>query len=168
MPITPFHFGPGAAIHAVAPKHVSFLTFCAANVLIDIEPLYYMLTGQFPLHRFFHTYVGATVIMAVTALIFLVSIKLALRVRLPNLFQWQSLNPFSIWLGAGAGSYSHIVFDSVMHADIVPFSPFSEANVLYQLVSLGELHLFCVISAVLGLVILGVRRLLKAKNAERV
>jgi len=165
MPITPFHFGPGAAIHAIAPKHVSFLAFCSANVLIDIEPLYYMVTGQHPLHRFFHTYIGATIIMVATALIFFFALKLASRVRLPNLFQWQSLKPLPIWLGAAAGSYSHIVLDSVMHADIVPLSPFSEINVLYQLVSLGELHLFCVFAAVLGLAILGIRRLLKARHA---
>ena len=165
MPITPFHFGPGAAIHAIAPKHVSFLAFCSANVLIDIEPLYYMVTGQYPLHRFLHTYIGATVIMVATALIFFFALKLASRVRLPNLFQWQSLKPLPIWLGAAAGSYSHIVLDSVMHADIVPLSPFSEVNVLYQLVSLGELHLFCVFAAVLGLALLGIRRLLKARHA---
>ncbi len=46
MPITPFHFGPGAAIHAAAPRCVSFLAFCAANMLIDFEPLYYLLTGH--------------------------------------------------------------------------------------------------------------------------
>jgi len=165
MPITPFHFGPGAAIHAIAPKHVSFLAFCSANVLIDIEPLYYMVTGQYPLHRFFHTYIGATIIMVATALIFFFVLKLASRVRLPNLFQWQSLKPLPILLGAAAGSYSHIVLDSVMHADIVPLSPFSEVNVLYQLVSLGELHLFCVFAAVLGLAILGIRQLLKARHA---
>lgn len=165
MPITPFHFGPGAAIHAIAPKHVSFLAFCSANVLIDIEPLYYMATGQYPLHRFFHTYVGASIITVATALIFFLALKLASRVKLPNLFQWQSLNLLPIWLGAAAGSYSHIVFDSVMHSDIVPLSPFSEVNVLYQLVTLGELHLFCVFSAVSGLVILGIRRLLKARHA---
>jgi len=165
MPITPFHFGTGATIHAIAPKHVSFLAFCSANVLIDIEPLYYMVTGQYPLHRFFHTYIGATVIMVATALIFFYALKLASRVRLPNLFKWQSLKPLPIWLGAAAGSYSHIMLDSVMHADIVPLSPFSEVNVLYQLVSLGELHLFCVFAAVLGLAILGIRRLLKARHA---
>lgn len=165
MPITPFHFGPGAAIHAITPKHVSFLAFCSANVLIDIEPLYYMVTGQYPLHRFFHTYIGATIIMVATALIFFVALKLASRVRLPNLFQWQSLNAVPIWLGAAAGSYSHIVLDSVMHSDMVPLSPFSEANVLYQFVSLGELHLFCVFAALLGLVILSIRRLLKTKHA---
>ena len=166
MPITPFHFGPGAAIHAIAPKHVSFLAFCSANVLIDIEPLYYMTTGQYPLHRFFHTYIGATIIMIATALIFFVALKLGSRIRLPNLFQWQSLNPLPIWLGAATGSYSHIVFDSVMRPDITPLSPFSEANLLYKLVPIGELHLFCVFAAVSGLVILGIRRLLKTRHSS--
>lgn len=53
MPFTPFHFGPGAAIHALAPRKVSFIAFVAANVLMDVEPLYYMLTRQDHLHRFF-------------------------------------------------------------------------------------------------------------------
>ena len=43
MPITPFHFGPGAALHAISPRHVSFLAFCAANVLTDLESLYFLL-----------------------------------------------------------------------------------------------------------------------------
>jgi membrane-bound metal-dependent hydrolase YbcI (DUF457 family) len=123
-----------------------------------------MATGQYPLHRFFHTYVGATVMMVATALIFFIALKLASRVRLPNLFQWQSLNPITIWLGAAAGSYSHIVFDSVMHSDIAPLSPFSEVNVLYQFVPLGKLHLFCIFAAVSGLVILGIRQLIKARH----
>lgn len=161
MPITPFHFGPGAAMHAIAPKHVSFLAFCTANILIDIEPLYYMVTGLYPLHRFFHTYIGATIVTVLTAFIFFVALKLASQIDLPNLFQWQSLRPFPIWLGAAIGSYSHIVFDSVMHADIVPLSPLSKSNVLYQLVPLAELHLFCLFAAIFGLVILGIRKLLK-------
>ncbi|MFD1121796.1 hypothetical protein ACFQ2T_04725 [Methylophilus flavus] len=164
MPITPFHFGHGAAIHAIAPKHVSFLAFCTANVLIDIEPLYYMITGQYPLHRFFHTYIGATIITVITVLIFFAALKLSSRITLPNPFHWQSLSPFPIWLGAATGSYSHIAFDSLMHADIAPLSPFSKTNVLYQLIPLGELHLFCLFSAFLGLVILGIRQLLKSKR----
>jgi hypothetical protein len=161
MPITHFHFGPGAAMHAIAPKHVSFLAFCAANILIDIEPLYYMVTGQYPLHRFFHTYIGATIVTVLTALIFFVVLKLASHITLPNLLQWQSLSPLPIWLGAAIGSYSHIVFDSVMHSDIAPLAPFSNTNVLYQLVPLAELHLFCLLAAVLGLVILVIRKLIK-------
>lgn len=163
MPITPFHFGPGALLHSVAPKRISFLAFCSANVLIDIEPLYYMVTGQYPLHRFLHTYIGATIIMVVTAAILLVSLQLASRVKLPNIFNWQSLTTRPIWLGAAAGSYSHIVLDSVMHADITPLSPFSETNILFHIVSLGELHLFCVISALLALILFGVCHLLRKK-----
>ena len=60
MPITPFHFGPGAALHAISPRHVSFLAFCAANVLTDLESLYFLVTGQFPLHRFLHSTSGLT------------------------------------------------------------------------------------------------------------
>jgi hypothetical protein len=60
MPITPFHFGPGALLHAMAPRHVSFIAFCAANVLIDVESLYNLVNQRHPVHAFFHTYAGAT------------------------------------------------------------------------------------------------------------
>ena len=36
MPFTPFHFGAGALVHSVAPKYVSFLAFCGANVHLVI------------------------------------------------------------------------------------------------------------------------------------
>jgi membrane-bound metal-dependent hydrolase YbcI (DUF457 family) len=127
-------------VHAAAPKHVSFLAFCAANVVIDIEPLHYMLTGQFPLHRFFHTYVGATLILLVTVALFLAAFKLASVFPLPNLFKWKELTIRQVAIGAALGSYSHIVLDSLMHSDIRPFAPFSEANPLFRVVSLGTLH----------------------------
>jgi len=166
MPITPFHFGPGAVLNSVAPNQVSFLTFCSANVLIDTEPLYYICTKQYPLHRFFHTYIGASVVMVVIVIIFLASLYLASKVKLPNIFNWQNLTSLPIWLGAATGSYSHIVLDSVMHPDIFPLSPFSENNVLFHIIPLGQLHLFCLFSGFLALVILGFRRLTKAKNEE--
>jgi hypothetical protein len=106
MPITPFHFGPGAAIHAAAPRYVSFLAFCAANVLMDIEPMYYILTRQYPLHRFFHTYVGAAIVA----------------------------------IGATAGTFSHVLLDSVMHSDIRPFAPFSDSNPLRGVISVQALQ----------------------------
>lgn len=162
MPVTPFHFGPGGAIHALAPGHVSFLAFCAANVLIDLEPLHYMQFDQGSLHRFFHTYVGASLIAAATVLIFLLALKLAARVKLPNPFQWQALKPVAVVTGAVTGSYSHIVLDSVMHADIRPWSPFSEANGLYRVISLDQLHAFCVWSGAAALVVIVARRLLQA------
>lgn len=125
MPITPFHFGPGAAIHSAAPRHVSILSFCAANVLIDVEPLYYMLTGHAHLHRFFHTYIGATVVAGATVLLFLGARRIPM---FPNLFGWRQLGTLATAVGAYLGTYSHVVFDSVMHADIRPLAPFSDTN----------------------------------------
>lgn len=154
MPFTPFHFGPAATIHALAPRHVSFLAFCTANVLIDIEPLYFLLSGQYPLHRVFHTYLGSTLVVLATALIFLLLLWLANRVNLNNVGNWRSLRPVAVWGGAIVGTYSHVFLDSIMHADIVPLAPFSQENVLYQLISIESLHVLCVAFALIGVFIL--------------
>lgn len=157
MPISPFHFGPGAAIHAVAPRAVSFLAFCAANVLIDIEPLYYILTRQYPLHRFFHTYIGAAIVAAATVALFAVGLRAARSVRLPNPFDWQDLDMGAVAIGAIAGTFSHVLLDSVMHADIRPFAPFSDANPLLGVLPVQALHASCAAFGLVGIAILGVR-----------
>ena len=164
MPFTPFHFGPGAAVQAIAPKQVSFIAFCAANVLIDFEPLYYMVTDQYPLHRFFHTYIGATIIVFVTLLLFTAALKISSKIPLPNLFGWKRLNVRMVLVGAAIGSYSHIVFDSIMHSDIRPFNPFSESNPILHIVPLGTMHWAMVASGMLGLIILGIRKLVGGKK----
>lgn len=159
MPVTPFHFGPGAAIHAVAPRHVSFLAFCTANVVIDVEPLYFMLTGQAHLHRFLHTCLGASLAAAFTVALIVAAHRLGRARRLPDPFGWQSLRPRAVAAGAVLGAWSHIVLDSVTHGDITPFAPFSDANPLFRVISLVALHWFCILAGALALVILGIRRL---------
>lgn len=158
MPVTPFHFGPGAAVHAAAPRYVSFIAFCGANVLIDIEPLTYMLSHEYPVHRFFHSYVGATVIWPATMLLFVMMLRLAQVVPIPNIFNWKSLTLSRVGVGAALGAYSHIVFDSLMHADMRPLAPFSDANPLLGLVPLAALHWFCIVAGLIGLAVTGVRR----------
>ena len=164
MPLTPFHFGPGAVVHAVAPKQVSFLAFCAANILIDIEPLYYMVTQQLPLHRFFHTYIGATVILLGTLVLFTGGIKVASLVALPNVFGWQQLTSRPVAVGAALGSYSHVALDSIMHADIRPFAPLSDDNPLLHTLSLSALHWSCIAAGIVGLIIIGIRDVLSRDN----
>lgn len=166
MPVTPFHFGPGAAIHALAPKHVSFLAFCAANILIDVEPLYFMLTYQYPLHRFLHTYIGASLIAVATVALFVLARWFAARAWLPNLFKWQTLALLPVALGAAAGSYSHVLLDSLMHQDITPLAPFSNANPLLLAISLGTLHWACLAAGLFALCVLGMRRILRRRNAR--
>jgi len=167
MPFTPFHFGPGAALHAIAPTHVSFLSFCAVNVLIDFESLYNLVGRHRPVHASFHTYVDATIVIAITVVLFVVLRRAAERVTLPNPFQWQQLKVAAVVSGAILGGYSHVALDSIMHPDIRPLSPFSEANVLFGAVPLGWLHLLCVAFGVAGAVGVGLRWLLAGVANER-
>ena len=70
----------------------------------------------------------------------------------PRLISW----PAAI-TGAFVGTYSHVALDSLMHADMRPLAPFSETNALLHLVSLGALHLGCVLSGLLGVLFLFTR-----------
>jgi membrane-bound metal-dependent hydrolase YbcI (DUF457 family) len=159
MPITPFHFGLGAAVHAVAPRRISFLAFCAANVLIDFESLYNLVNGRYPVHAFFHTYVGATIIVLLTPALFLASRWFADRFWLPNIFYWRRLSVLSVSVGAALGAYSHVVLDSLMHPDIQPLQPFSATNELLGVISVGELHLLCLALGAVGLVVSVIRKI---------
>ena len=133
-------------MHSAAPKHISFLAFCGANVLVDVEPLYFMLTHQWPVHRFFHTFVGATVAAAIVVAAFTLVRKLMPR-----------LSVRAVALGAILGTYSHVLLDSLMHADMHPFAPFSAANPLLGAVFLNTLYGFCVLAGLVGGVVIGVR-----------
>jgi len=158
MPFTPFHFGAGAAFHAASPRRVSFLAFCACNVITDVEPLYYMLSHQYPVHRFLHTFVGANVSWVVTLLLFLVAIRIAPLVSFPNWFGWKTLQPVPVGIGAALGSYSHVVLDGLTHQDMRPLAPFSDSNPFLGRATDGEVYVFCLAAALVGIIIIGVRR----------
>jgi membrane-bound metal-dependent hydrolase YbcI (DUF457 family) len=151
MPVTPFHFGPGGLITVVTRGYVSFLAFCASNVLIDVESLYNMLTRQPRIHSFLHTYVGATIAAAIVVLGFYPARRLARKYPASPLITWRELPVSVVVAGALLGAWSHVVFDSIMHSDITPLAPFSNANVLYRVISLRTLHLFCAGAGALAL-----------------
>ena len=157
MPVTPFHFGPGAALHAVAPGQVSFLAFCAANVFIDCESLYILVQGRYPVHAFFHTYVGATLVALAVLLLFMAARHLASRMTLPDLLGWKSLSVRAVTVGALLGAWSHVLLDSIMHADIRPLAPFSDGNSFLHFVSVDMLHGTCLVLGVLGMLVVLLR-----------
>lgn len=148
MPITPFHFGPGGLITLASRGHVSFLAFCAANVLIDVESLYNMVTGQLRIHTFFHTYVGAMLAAVVVVLGFYPARRLANLLPVSPLTAWRHLPVRAVVWGALLGAWTHVLLDSIMHPDITPLAPFSNVNVLYGAVTMGMLHLSCLLAGV--------------------
>jgi hypothetical protein len=155
----PLSCGRATPKHAAAPKRISFISFCTANVLIDFESLYNLWYGRHPVHAFLHTYLGATLIIVATTSVFLALRWFASRFWLPDLFAWRALTWRPVVVGAAFGAYSHIVFDSVMHADIRPLSPFSNENLLYAAIPLDALHLLCLALAAVGALVLGWRKL---------
>lgn len=158
MPVTPYHFGPGAAIKAALPRHFSFTIFCFAQVVTDCETAYYMVRGEYPLHRELHTYFGATFVA-----IFCIFVGRPLCQSALRLWTRWPAAPFKRYFpvtdrisltaavaGAFIGTYSHVFLDSIMHRDVQPFRPFSSQNPLYLVISLFTLHALCIILGVFG------------------
>lgn len=158
MPVTPLHFGPGLLIKAVIPRHFSWCAFAGANVLIDIEPAAYWIIEGNPAHRFFHAYLRASLVGILAALITLLVLPFWLRwwnrQMSPAQARWlgveTSVSRFSVWCGAMLGAWSHVLLDSIMHHDVVPFAPVTQANALVGLVSISDLYLACLIAGVVG------------------
>ena len=173
MLFTPLHMGAGLALKAVAGRHFSVLTFGIAQVAMDTEPLVGMLRGAAVLNGPTHTYLGAVPIALATA-------ALAPWLCRPLLRRWnqevqhhsvawlsegEQWRPRTVWISALAGTWSHVALDSVMHADITPWAPWSDANGLYAWVSVSTLHGLCVAGMVVSAAAWVARRWLGRKRA---
>ena len=148
MPFTPFHMGPGLLVKALLQGSFSLMVFGWAQIIMDIQPLVVLLTGEGHLHGFSHTYIGATLIGIASALTGKYAAELGLRWlgqarHLP--ISW----PVAI-ISALIGSFSHVLLDSIMHADVEPFAPFTLHNPILGLLSVEVLHKFCLYSGLVG------------------
>lgn len=165
MPFTPFHMGPGLALKAVAGERFCLLAFGVAQVAMDLEPLVGILSGSDVLHGTSHTYLAAIPIGLAAAVITPILCRPLLRrwndllrnYRLPRLAGADSFAKSALVFGALAGTLSHVALDSLMHHDIRPLAPLSEANGLLGAVSLDTLHFACVAAGVAGFVVWAVR-----------
>lgn len=175
MPVTPFHFGPATAVKAMAPKHFSLVAFGLTQLVIDIEPVFYILRGMWPIHRFFHTYLGATAVALVVVIFGKPICEGVLR-----LWNWRLSESQRTWLGvnpkisfaaaiSGAffGAYSHVLLDSIMHSDMLPFAPFADQNGLLYIISIERLHEVCALAGILAGVVLLVLLVRRKMSVER-
>jgi hypothetical protein len=147
LPFTPFHLGPGALFKAVGGRHFSFMVFGGTQVLMDLEPAYRIWQNAPVLHGPTHTLAGALAIGTLGTLTGKpVTAFVLRRCGLPH-------GPLT-WLaaatGAYVGSFSHVLLDALMHADMRPFWPLSDANPLLDSVSMGMLHWSCAAGGFIG------------------
>ena len=150
MPFTPIHMGPGIFIKSLLRGSFSLMVFGWTQIVMDIQPLLVMLTGEGHLHGFSHTYLGASLLAVIAALSgkYLSQLGLWL-LRLES--SWRQPIPWRVvFISAFIGSYSHVLLDSIMHADVEPFFPWSVDNALWRWISVEQLHRFCFYAGVLG------------------
>ena len=122
MPFTPIHMGPGILIKAILQSSFSLMVFGWTQIVMDIQPLIVLISGEGHLHGFTHTYIGAILIAIFAAL----TGKYLSEFGLKTLRISENENPISIvwwvvFLSAFIGSFSHVLLDSIMHSDVRPF-----------------------------------------------
>ena len=148
MPFTPFHFGPATLLKAIGPRYFSLVAFVASQVVIDVESGYHLVRREWPVHRLAHTLPIATLVGVVTGvLVWLVGRRLTPSSE-PAVQAEARLGP--ALLGGFLGGATHPVLDGIMHHDVHPFWPLTDANPLLSAVSLRALHLWCFATGVLG------------------
>jgi membrane-bound metal-dependent hydrolase YbcI (DUF457 family) len=150
--------GAALIVKPALRTHFSVISFGLAQIATDIEPLIGILRGAEILHGVTHTFVGAIVIGIFVALLAPYFSRPILRRynqevrahKLAWLCESEAPNRIAGWAGALFGTTSHIILDSLMHYDIRPFAPFSDANPLLGVVSIGMLHVICVALVCIG------------------
>ena len=164
MPATPFHFGPGLLVKAAAPRQFSMAAYSLAQVVIDIESGYYLLQHASPVHRQAHTFALGGLIGFLCGLIVSQLGTWVARPRdvVPEALAAEYRLPIAVYSGIFGGLF-HSLLDGIMHADMRPFRPFTDANPLYGIVSVRVLYLFCIVTGLIGAVLL----LARERSARR-
>ena len=70
MPFTAFHLGPALLIGIILFPFFDLAALLISSIIIDIEPFYVLFFAQgLPLHGFFHTFLGGTIVGVIVAII---------------------------------------------------------------------------------------------------
>ena len=151
MPFTPFHMGPGTAIKALLQGSFSLMVFGWSQIIMDLQPLWVLLSGHGRLHGFSHTFAGATLLTLLAAITGkylaeqgLAIISIAAKQK-PVRIGW-----LVALLSAFTGCFSHVLLDAIMHPDMRPFYPWLADNGLLGILSIDNLHRLCLYSGLLG------------------
>ena len=142
--------GPGILIKALLQSSFSLMVFGWTQIIMDIQPLIVLITGEGYLHGFSHTYMGAILLALFAAITgkYLSQLGLwLLKIRpcISTSITWPV-----VFLSAFIGSFSHVFLDSIMHADVQPFFPVNLYNPMLNIISVEALRKVCLYSGLVG------------------
>jgi len=159
MPFTPFHLGPGLLVGLLFLHYLDFPTFLVANVILDMEPMLVLFFHlDVPLHGFFHSFLGGTVVAVLLTAV--MSPTRAILSPLLSFFKIKQNTSFrKILVASLSGIYLHILFDSGMHRDIRPFYPLDVNPFLSSSTLIGlDMTMMCIWCFLGGLLVYAIRR----------
>jgi membrane-bound metal-dependent hydrolase YbcI (DUF457 family) len=142
---------------------IDFPTFLVANVIVDLEPFLVISLGlNYPLHGFFHSLVGGTLLAFVLAFVMFKLRRFTFKVmkffRLEHTASWKSVLAASL-----SGVYLHILLDAPLYSDIRPFYPFDVNPLLSSSIAVRiYIYMLCIFSFLAGAVIYMLRLVFKA------
>ncbi|MFX0064245.1 MAG: hypothetical protein ACFFC7_18895 [Candidatus Hermodarchaeota archaeon] len=156
MPFTPFHFGIAILLFGIMP-FLDPLALFVSVIIPDIEgitALFILPYSGLPLHGPLHSFLGAIALGIVTGGVSYLVLKIFQKYGIipSQIHVTLSKSMFSAFLG----TISHILLDAPLYSEMNPFLPFP-GNPLVGLVPQSFPYLVCVISFLLGSVILLIR-----------
>ncbi len=150
MPFTPIHMGPGILLKGILQGSFSLMIFGWTQIVMDIQPLFVLISGEGHLHGFSHTYVGATLLAILSGLTGKYLSQIGLWVLKVEKSIYNKIRWWVVFLSAFIGAYSHVLLDSIMHSDVQPFYPVVLSNPFLSFISVSALHKFCLYSGLVG------------------
>jgi len=166
MPFTPFHWGPALLIGMLLFSIFDLPALFLSSVIPDLEGIYVLMSGSLlPLHGFFHSYLGASILGFVTAII--VYFIYGLLSKIMRLFMLEQKSSFKRILYTSLfGVYSHVFLDSFLYGEMKPFFPL-DGNPFLGLISANEIYWFSMVSFPLGLALYAYRLFVTFRKSSR-
>jgi membrane-bound metal-dependent hydrolase YbcI (DUF457 family) len=168
MPFTPFHLGPALFFGLLLFAFIDFPTFLVANVIVDLEPFLVVFLGlDYPLHGFFHSFIGGTLVAVVLAFVMFklsyITLTLMKFFRLEHKASWKQIMAASL-----LGVYSHILLDAPLYPDIRPFYPFDVNPFFSNDMAISiYIYMFCIFSLLAGTMIYIIRLAVQARKKSK-
>jgi len=145
--------GPGLLIKSLLQGSFSLIVFGWAQFIMDLQPLFVLITGEGQLHGFSHTFIGATLIAIFSGFTGKYLSEFLL-LAMGFSYQYNRVSWVVAVVSAFIGTYSHVILDAIMHADVQPYFPFSESNELLKIISFEALHNYCMMAGLVGILLL--------------
>ena len=142
--------GLGIFLKGIMQGSFSLMVFGWTQIVMDIQPLLVLISGEGHLHGFSHTYVGTTLLAVLSALTGKYLSQVGLWVLQVEKSIYNNIRWWIVFLSAFIGAFSHVLLDSIMHSDVQPFYPVTLSNQFLGILSVSALHKLCLYSGLVG------------------